>query len=115
MAEPDPVDEVRGAAPDQQPERDRQHRVAGSGTCEEDEHPADRERGQRRHEPGCVREQAEGDARVLDVVDRERAEDVHLIVQRELTRDDVLRHLVGQDGRSNDEAQADPLGPARGE
>ena len=76
VPEPDPVDQVRGRAADQQAERDRQHRVARAGAREEDEHPADRQRGQQRHDRRRAREEPEGDPGVLDVVDRERADHV---------------------------------------
>ena len=36
---------------------------------------------------------------VLDVMDRERPDDVHRLVERDRRRDDVLRHLVGRDRR----------------
>jgi hypothetical protein len=42
---------------------------------------------------------AEGDARVLDVVDRKRAEDMQRLVELELRGDDQLRQLVGRDRR----------------
>ena len=112
MSEPDPVDQVRGTAPDQQAQRDRQDRMARAGAGEENEHPSDRQRSQRGDEPRRVREQAEGDPGVLDVMNRERAEHVHLVVERKLAGDDVLRHLVGEHGRRDDEAEPEPLRPA---
>ncbi len=41
MAEADAVDEVREAPAEDEPEPDRQHRVARAGAGEEDEHPGD--------------------------------------------------------------------------
>ena len=75
-AEPHAVGEVRDAAADHEPERDRQHGMAGAGAREVGEHPGDRDRGDDDHGGRRVREEAEGDAGVLDVPDRERADDV---------------------------------------
>ena len=95
VAQPDPVDEVREAAADQQAERGGQHRMARAGAGEEDDHPDDRGRGDERDDRRRAGEEPERDAGVLDVVDRERPDDVHRLVERERARDDVLRHLVG--------------------
>ena len=50
---------------------------------------------------------------VLDVVDRERPDDVHRVVERERARDDVLRHLVGDHGGERDRREPGPLPDAR--
>ena len=52
--------------------------------------------GQHDHDRRRAREEAERDPGVLDVVDRERPDDVDLLVERELARDEVLRQLVGE-------------------
>src|SRR6266480_2099405 len=57
------------------------------------------------YERGRVREQAEGDPGVLDVMDRERAENVNRVVQRQLAGNDVLGHLVREHGRPDHEAR----------
>ena len=111
-AEPDAVDEVRDAAADHEPERNRQHRVARARAREEEQHPADGERGEDDDDRRRAREEAERDARVLHVVDRERPEHLHLVVERELRRDDVLRQLVGGDRGDGDRAEREPLGRA---
>ena len=43
------------------------------------------------------------------MVDPERADDVHAVVEREVARDDVLRQLVGCDRREGDRRERDPL------
>ena len=115
MPEPDAVDQVRARAPDQQAERDRQHRVPRPRTGEEDQHPTDCERRQGGDERRGARKQAESDSGVLDVVDRERAEDMQRFVERELARDDQLRELVGRERGQDDCAKPCPLRPPRGE
>src|SRR3954452_21400219 len=65
------VDEVRHAAADHEPERDRKHRMPRSRAREEEQHPADGERREHDHRPGRAREEPEGDAGVLHVVDRQ--------------------------------------------
>ena len=80
--EPDAVDQVREAAADEKAERDRQHRVARAGAGEVDEHPDDRDRGEDRHRRRPAREEPERDAGVRDVVDLERADDVHGLAER---------------------------------
>ena len=42
-------------------------------------------------------------------MDRERTDDLDLVVQGELARDEVLRHLVGGDGCCGDERKRQPL------
>ena len=115
MPEPYAVDEVRDAAADDEPERDGQDRVPRARAAEEAEHPGDGEAGEHDHDRRRAREEAERDPRVLDVVDRERAEHPHLLVEREAARDDVLRELVGRDGCDRHRDQRDPLDRARGE
>src|ERR671924_1680841 len=97
MAEPDAVGEVRRAPAEEEAERDGKDRVPASRARKEDEHPGDRDRRERDHDGRCGREEPERDPRVLHVVNRERADDVHLVAERELGRDDPLRQLVGRD------------------
>ena len=49
------------------------------------------------------------------MVDRQRPDELHLVVERELRRDDVLRELVGDDRGDGDGAEREPLGRAGGE
>ena len=79
---------------------------------EEDEHPADRDRGDDDHDRGCAREEAERDPGVAHVVERERAAICTSSPKRERSRDDLLRQLVGGDGGDDDRGQADPLAQA---
>src|SRR5205823_3219317 len=46
VTEPHTVDEIRDAASDDEPERDRQHRVTRAGPAEEVEHPEHRNAGE---------------------------------------------------------------------
>ena len=74
-----------------------------------DEHPDDR-RAVTTIDDGCrAGEQPERDARVLDVMDRQRPGDVHGVVERHRRCDHVLRHLVGRDRGPRDERQSGPL------
>src|ERR687888_1684295 len=98
VPEPDAVDEVRDAAADHEPERDGQDRVPRARAGEEAEHPGDGDAGEHDHDRRRAREEAERDPRVLDVVDRERPDDLDLLVEPELARDELLRELVGDDG-----------------
>ena len=82
---------------------------------EEEEHRTDRNRGQRDHDGCRAREEAEGDARVLDVVNRERPDEADSRVDREMAADDVFRQLVRADRSRSDEPEADPLCTLRGE
>ena len=110
VPEPDPVDEVRVAAADQEPERDRQHGMARAGAREEDEHPADRERGQHDHDRRRAREEAERDPGVLDVVDRERADDVRATRRaRAGSRRSCFVSWSATIAASDDGAEPDPL------
>src|SRR5262245_18469821 len=109
VSEPHPVGEVRDAAPDQQADRDRQKRMPRSRAVEVHEHPADGDERQQDHEPRRGGDEPEGDARVLDVVDRQRADDLDVLVESELARDHVLGQLVGDDGGDRDRAQGDPV------
>ena len=43
------------------------------------------------------------------MVDRERPEHAHVVVEREPARHDVLRQLVGREGCDRDRGEADPL------
>src|SRR5918911_2543463 len=102
------VDEVRDAAADHEPERDRQDRVPRAGAAEEAEHPRDGDAREHDHDRRRAGEEAERDPGVLDVVDRERPEDVIRLVEREPARDDVLRELVGGDRRRRDGDEREP-------
>ena len=109
QAQPDAVGEVRDAAADDEAERDGQHRMAGAGAREVGKHPGDRDRGD--HDDGrrCVREETEGDAGVLDMADREGAQNVEPLTQPEVGRDHVLRHLVRDARRDRDRPERQPL------
>ena len=65
------VGEVRDAPADEEAERDGEDRVARARTGEVHEHPHHGGGREQRHDPEPAREHAEGDARVLDVGDRE--------------------------------------------
>ena len=80
-----------------------------AGTAEEDEHGGNGEARQEDHGRRRVGEQAEGDARVLDVVDAERAERCDGIADRQPRRDDRLRQLVGDDRGAGDHGERGPL------
>ena len=43
------------------------------------------------------------------MVDRERADDLHLLAESERAGDDLLRQLIGGDGGDDDRGEADPL------
>jgi hypothetical protein len=111
----DSVGEVAGGAADEKPERDGQDRVPGAGPGEVPDHPEDRERGQDRHDLSPGREEPEGDARVPDVVDRERPRDVDRLAELELADDQLLRELVGEDGRERHGRERDPVEGPGGE
>ena len=81
VPEPDPVDQVRGRAADQRGRARPAAPGAAPRAREVDEHPADCERRQRRHDWRCAREEPERDARVLDVVDREGPDHVQRLVE----------------------------------
>ena len=51
----------------------------------------------------------ECDPRVVHVVDGERPDDIDLLADGQLARDDVLRDLVGDHGRARDETEREPL------
>ena len=114
-AEPHAVGEVREAAADHEAERHGQHGMAGAGAREVGEHPADRDRRDDDDAGRRVREEAERDSGVLDVPDRQRPDDVDAVAERQVAGDDVLRHLVGDDGRDRDRRQQQPLQPGRRE
>ena len=90
-------------------ECDRQHWVPAAGSREEDEHPADRDRRDHDHDRGRAREEPECDPGVADVVDRERAGDLHLLAERQRASDDLFRQLVGSDRGDDDRSETDPL------
>src|SRR5436190_9644023 len=116
VPQPHPVEEVREAAADHEPERDRQYRVPRAGTREEDEHPRDRRRRQEDHDRGRAGEEAERDAGVLDVPDPEGPDHVDTVAEYEVVVHDPLRQLVGRRGRKRDGAEPEPLeeaGPER--
>src|SRR5918911_4448490 len=115
VPEPHPVDEVRDAAADNEPERDGQDRMPRAGAGEEPEHPRDGDPGEDDHDRRRAGEEAERDPRVLDMVDGERADHAHLLVEGEAARDDVLRQLVGREGRGGHRDEGGPLAGARGE
>ena len=73
------VDQVRDAAAEDEAQPHGQHGMAPPGAREEPDHQAHRERGDRDHGARSAREEPEGDAGVLDVVDRERTEEVHSV------------------------------------
>ena len=87
--------------------------MPGAGAREVDDHPGDGDRVSTITAAVALAEQAEGDPRVLDVVDRERPDHLHLFVEAELAGDDVLRQLVGDDRGHGDRGQADPVLGAR--
>jgi len=62
-----------------------------------------------------VGEEPEGDAGVLDVVNRERADELDVLVQVQLAGDHVLGQLVGDHGGDRDRAQGEPVPRARGQ
>src|SRR6266511_4190047 len=65
VPQPDTVDEVREAASDDEPERDRQDGMPCTGAREEHEHPRDRDAREQDHDRGRARKQPERDSRVL--------------------------------------------------
>jgi hypothetical protein len=88
-------------------------RVPTARPCEEDEHPGDRDAGEHDHDRRRRREEAKRDAGVVHMVDREWADDVDLLSEGELVRDDPLRQLVGSDRSERDQAEAHPLAGVR--
>ena len=86
-----------------------------AGAGEEEEHPTNGDSRQRGHDRGRVREEPKGDPRVVHVVDGERPRDVDLLVQSKAGRREILRHLVGAEGRQRNRAQGNPLGGGSGE
>src|SRR3954453_11548285 len=75
VPEPDAVEEVGEAAADHEAQCDRKNRMARTRAREEQEHPGDGDPGREDDDRSCARKKAEGDARVLHVVDPERAGD----------------------------------------
>ena len=112
VSEPDPVGQIRDAAPDHEPERNGQNRMTGAGAREEVEHPRDGETGQEDDNRRRAREEPEGDPRVRHVVDRKRTDDVHLVVEIEAACHDRLRQLIRADAGERDRAETQPLRPA---
>ena len=66
----------------------------------------------RDHDRGAAPEQPEGDPGVLDVVDRERPDDVDAVAELERPADDLLRELIGEDRRAGDEREDRSIAPA---
>src|SRR6185312_2040804 len=109
VADAQPVDEVSEAASDQQPERDREDRMAGARLREVEEHPDDGARREERDRGGPAREEAEGDSRVVHVPDPERADDVDRLTEPELRDDDLLGELVGRQRGERDGEEREPV------
>src|SRR3954468_164939 len=109
VAEPHPVEEIGEAAADHEPQRHREYGMAGAGSGEEEEHPRDGDACREDDDGGRAREEAERNPRVLHVVDPERADDVHRLVEGEVARDQVLRQLVGGDRPERDRGSRRPL------
>jgi hypothetical protein len=77
VTEAEPVDEVRDAPSDQETERHREYGVARSRPREVDDHPGDGDDREDGHGRCPRREEPEGDPRVPDMMERERARHVH--------------------------------------
>ena len=108
-AEPEPVNEVRDAAADQEPKRHRQERVASPGPREVRDHPHDCDHGEDRHCPGRVLEETERDPRVLHVVEIQRPDEVDSLAELQLSDDDRLGQLVGNDAGEADRSKGKPV------
>ena len=115
MPEPHAVDQVRDTPADHEAQRHRQDGVARAGAREEVQHPRDGQSGEQDHDRRRAREQAERDARVRHVVNRERPHDVHRVVQVEAARHDRLRQLVCSQCGQRHRDQAHPLRERRAE
>ncbi len=76
MTDPEPVDEVAHAPTDEQPERNREDRMASARLREVEEHPDDCTGGQEGDGGGPAGEETECDPRVVHVPDPERPDDV---------------------------------------
>ncbi len=109
IAEPQPVGEVADRPADQQAQRDREQGMPRPGTGEVDEHPGHRHGGQERDHLEPAGEDAEGDAVVADMADREEREQLQALAQGHVGDDQMLRHLVGGDGRGRHRDHPDPL------
>jgi len=109
VPEANSIDEVRDASAEHETERDGQHGMPTTGAREEDEHRADGNRRDGDDDGRPAPEEPERDAGVLDVIDRERADDVDAVPELERSPDDLLRELVGGDRRTGDDEENDPL------
>jgi hypothetical protein len=108
------VDQVRDAPAKDETECDRKDRMASPRTGEEPEHQS-HGGGRHGYDEACpAREQPERDPRVLDVVYRERPDDVDAVSKRERSPDYLLGDLVGGYRRPGDEEESEPLTGAGG-
>jgi hypothetical protein len=115
VAETDAVDQVRDASAENEAERHRQHGVTSARACEEEQHRSHCDGRHGDDDRRSASEQAERDPGVLDVVDRERPDDVDAFAERERSPDDLLRQLVGDDRGTRDDDENEPLRPSRAE
>jgi len=87
------VDQVRDAAAEDETQAHRQHRMAPARACEEPDHQADRESGDRDDGARSTGEETECNARVLHVVDREGTEELDTLADLDRAAYDLLRQL----------------------
>ena len=107
------IEEVRHAAAEQQPDRDGRQPVACARAREVREHPDEREPGQADHDRKPAREDAEGDAVVAHVPERQRRRDVDRLAELQRARDRRLGDLVRDDRRDRDGGEPGPARDAR--
>jgi len=91
------------------PEGNGRHRMAPPRPGEEHGHRADGDRGHADDDGRPAAEEPECDPGVLDVVDRERPDDVDAVAERQRASDELLRELIGEDGRARDDDEHEPL------
>ena len=107
------IEEVRHAPAEQQPDRDGRQPVAGARAGEVGEHPDQREPGQADHDRKPAREDAEGDAVVAHVPERQRRCDVDRLAELQRARDRGLGDLIRDDRGDRHCGQPRPVRDAR--
>ena len=103
------VDQIGDASTENEPQSDRQDGMPFGRAGEEPDHHPDRHGRDCDDEARPAREEPESDARVLDVVDGERAEEVDAFSDSERAPNNLLRELIGDYGRRCDCEQCEPL------
>ena len=113
VAEPEPIDEIAETAPEHETESDCRHHPRRFAPQDVDREPGQRNGGQQGDGERASLEMPAEDAAVADVVNRERADGVDRLSERERRANDGLRHLVGGQGRRGRNAEGDPWQAAR--